>query len=330
MLRRIAPWDGSWLPDQTGRVAMVTGASSGVGLSVSEALAANGAQVLMACRDPAKAEEARRAVASAASDFEPEIVRLDLADLASVREAVEQAGELVDRLDLLINNAGVMFTPPARTVDGFEIQFGTNHLGHFALTGLAAELLLSAPAPRVVTVSSNVNKVGRIRWSDPNGERLRRYQPFGFYAQSKVANTIFALELDRRARAEGSTMVSVAAHPGMAPDTDLKRHTHPAAWKLLQRGLAPLCHSNEMAALPELYAAAMPDVRGGEFYAPRGLFEGAGAPKLVRARRVARDSAAGRRLWRMSEELTGVSYPSLAPVTSGSSGSAAHSNIEPS
>ena len=195
------PWSVADIPDQAGRTVVVTGATSGLGLASAKALAAAGARVLLAARNPAKAEGARDEVAAGATGPEPEVVVLDLADLESVRAGADDIAGRVASLDVLMNNAGVMALPLARTAQGFEMQLGTNHLGHFALTGLLLPQLLAAPAPRVVTTSSNMHKTGRMRWDDLQGER--RYRRWPAYGQSKLANLLFTYELDRRARVRG-------------------------------------------------------------------------------------------------------------------------------
>ncbi|MHB8693908.1 MAG: oxidoreductase [Solirubrobacteraceae bacterium] len=313
MRRRAEPWDETLLPEQAGRVIVVTGASAGLGLRIAEVLAARGAQVVMACRTESKAQAAHAAVRSAATGEQPELVRLDLADLSSVRTAAEQIAGAVEKIDVLINNAGVMFAPPGRTADGFERHFGTNHLGHFALTGLLIDRLLQAPAPRVVTVSSVAARVGAIRWQDPNRVHSRRSRPWTLYAQSKLANLLFAFELDRIARAGGSSLVSLAAHPGMSGHTDLLRDTSAAVAFGLRAISIGVTHEIPSAALSPLYASVMHGVHGGEYYGPDGPLQGRGLPHKTRARRIARDPVSGRRLWQLSEELTGVVYPSLAP-----------------
>jgi NAD(P)-dependent dehydrogenase (short-subunit alcohol dehydrogenase family) len=319
----VARWALEDLPDQTGRTVLVTGANRGLGLRSAEALAARGARVLMACRDPAKAAEAREQVAAAARGPAPEVVELDLADLASVRACAGKVAATVDRLDVLMNNAGVMAVPFSRTADGFELQLGTNHLGHFALTGLLLPVLRQARAPRVVTTSSNVHRAGRINWDDlvppgpaagtPAGERGYRRWPA--YAQSKLANLLFAFELDRRAGQAGSDLVSVAAHPGYAATHLLAvgaeqsgRPGRRLTGMLKSGSLRVLAQSDAMGALPQLYAATARGVEGGEYFGPDRLFELRGHPQRVGSSAAARDPETARRLWQVSEDLTGVTY----------------------
>jgi NAD(P)-dependent dehydrogenase (short-subunit alcohol dehydrogenase family) len=306
-------WTADAMPDQTGRTVLITGANSGLGLRSAEALAAHGARVLMGCRNEARGESARAEVAKVATGPEPVVVRLDLADLASVDAAAAEVDGTVEGLDVLMNNAGVMRIPLARTAQGFEMQFGTNHLGHFALTGRLLPALLRATAPRVVTTSSNAHKLGRMDWDDLNAER--RYRKWPAYGQSKLANLLFVHELDRRAQAAGTDLVSVAAHPGYAA-------THLQTAGLEQEGRKGrvfaaavafgnkvVAQSDAQGALPQLYAATMPDVAAGDYYGPDGLLEQRGHPKKVTGNARSVDLAAAHRLWQISEELTGVLYP---------------------
>jgi NAD(P)-dependent dehydrogenase (short-subunit alcohol dehydrogenase family) len=295
-----ASWTSADIPDQTGRTVLVTGANSGLGLVTSRALAAAGARVIMACRDTAKGDAVRPDGA--------EIRRLDLADLASVRSFATDFP--AERIDILINNAGVMAVPQRKTADGFELHFGTNHLGHFALTGLLLPRLLAVPEPRVVTVSSGFHYVGRMHFDDLN--RDRRYRRWLVYSQSKLANLLFAFELDRRARAERASLVSVAAHPGYAA-TNLQAAGPRMAGSALQERLAllgnkVLSQPAEMGALPQLYAAVAPEVRGGDFIGPDGFMQQRGYPRRVSASRAAQDTVVADRLWAESRRLTDVTY----------------------
>jgi NAD(P)-dependent dehydrogenase (short-subunit alcohol dehydrogenase family) len=304
------PWTADDIPAQEGRTIVVTGATSGLGLESATALARAGARVLMAARNAEKAERVRGEVAAVATGPEPEVVALDLADLSSVRDAAAAIAERAPRLDVLMNNAGVMALPKATTADGFEMQLGTNHLGHFALAGRLLPSLLAADAGRVVTTSSGAHKPGRMRWDDLQSER--RYQRWLAYSQSKLANLLFAYELDRRARAAKTALASVAAHPGYA-----STHLQAAAPEMsgsrlgvrLWDGLNRIAAQPATAgALPQLYAATMADVRGGEYFGPAGLFEMRGAPTRVESTRRSRDREDATRLWDVSEELTGVTY----------------------
>jgi NAD(P)-dependent dehydrogenase (short-subunit alcohol dehydrogenase family) len=303
-------WTASDIPSQDGRTVLVTGANSGLGLRSAEALAAKGARVLMACRNLEKAALAKEVVAAAASGPAPEVVALDLSDLDSVRTTADKLVGELERLDVLVNNAGVMAIPLARTAQGFEMQIGTNHLGHFALTGQLLPALLRADAPRVVSVSSNAHKFGRIDLDDLNFER-RRYFRWTAYSQSKLANLLFTRELARRAQDAGSTLIAAAAHPGYAA-TNLTQPGIGAMGSLVSRGIAVadriLGQSDAMGALPQLYAATMPDVGPDSYYGPDRFLEQRGHPKAVGRTAQAQDEAKARRLWTLSEELTGVTY----------------------
>ena len=285
-------WSTADIPSQAGRTVVVTGANSGLGLATTRALAQAGAHVVMAVRDPARGE---RAAATVAGDVE--VRRLDLADLASVRAfAAGWSGDL----DVLVNNAGIMMVPAGLTTDGFERQFGTNHLGHFALTAL----LLPHVTDRVVTLSSAMHRAGRIDLDDLNWQR-RAYSPTGAYAQSKLANLLFTLELQRRLTAAGSPVRSLAAHPGWAA-TELQGRTgNPLTDRAMRLGNALVAQSAEQGALPTL-AAAVRDLPGGSYLGPRGLGEWRGAPTLVGRTPAASDPDLARRLWTASAELTGV------------------------
>jgi len=305
--RSSAKWGASDIPDQHGRTAVITGANSGIGLEAARYLAARGARVVLACRDEGKAAAAAARIAAEVPGAEAATVALDLSSLESVRSAAAEIRSRYPRLDLLVNNAGVMMPPLGRTTDGFELQFGTNHLGHFALTGLVLPSLLAVPGSRVVTVSSNGHKVGRIHFDDLQWEH--GYRRMGAYAQSKLANLLFTYELQRRLAAAvpadgGGTTIAVAAHPGTS-DTALVRHL-PAIAQLGSR-LAPN-QGAAMGSLPTLRAATDPAVAGGDYYGPAGFGEFAGPPRLVRSSSRSHDEAAQRRLWAVSEELTGVTF----------------------
>jgi NAD(P)-dependent dehydrogenase (short-subunit alcohol dehydrogenase family) len=299
-------WTSDDMPDQAGRTVLITGANSGLGVRSAEALAAKGAHVLMACRNEAKAEIARRDVTAVATGPAPTVVRLDLSDLSSVRTAGKEVADTVERLDVLLNNAGVMAIPRETTADGFEMQFGTNHLGHFALTGLLLPVLRRAEAPRVVTVSSNSHRVGRMDWDDLQGEK--RYGKWRAYSQSKLANLLFMCELNRRASDAGVDLVSAGAHPGYAR-THLTDRTGARVWGIaVAIGNRLFSQSDAAGALPQLYAATMPDVKGGDYYGPDGFQQMKGSPHLTPTTPRARDEAAASGLWQLSERLTGVTY----------------------
>lgn len=303
-------WNAADIPDQTGRTILITGANSGLGLRSAEALAAKGARVLMACRNLTKAAAARDAVEAEATGAPPVVVSVDLSSLASIAACAEQLTAELDHLDVLMNNAGIMAVPQAKTVDGFESQIGTNHLGHFALTGQLLPLLLAAPEPRVVTVASNAHRFGRVDPEDLFFER-RRYARWAAYGQTKLANLLFSAELQRRAVDAGTALTAVAAHPGYAA-TNLT--SGPALGAALLKpffaiGDRLLGQPDHMGALPQLYAATMPDVRPDDYWGPDAFREQRGHPARVGRTDRARDEGAAARLWARSEELTGVTYP---------------------
>jgi NAD(P)-dependent dehydrogenase (short-subunit alcohol dehydrogenase family) len=302
-------WTAADIPDLTGTTVVVTGANSGLGLRSAEALAAKGAQVLLACRNAAKAAAALESVKAKASGAAPEVVALDLSSLASVRDCAAGLAERLEHLDVLMNNAGIMAVPKAVTVDGFESQLGTNHLGHFALTGLLLPTLLAAPAPRVVNVSSNAHRIGRIHLDDLFFEHTR-YSRWRAYGQTKLANLLFTSELQRRAVDAHTGLTAVAAHPGYSA-TNLT--SGPAAGAALLRPFLALGdklvgQADHMGALPQLYAATMPDVLADDFWGPDGFREQRGHPTRVGRSQRALDTDVARQLWERSEELTGVAY----------------------
>jgi NAD(P)-dependent dehydrogenase (short-subunit alcohol dehydrogenase family) len=289
-----ANWTAADLPRQDGRTILVTGANSGIGRVAARELGRVGARVVLAVRDPLRGEQA-----AATIDGETEVRRLDLADLASIRVF---ADEWDGAIDVLVNNAGVMATPELRTKDGFELQIGTNHLGHFALTNL----LLPHVRDRVVTVSSGAHRAGSIRFDDLTWER-GRYSRWRAYSQSKLANLLFTLELQRRLAAAGSDLRAVACHPGWAA-TNLQGRTGSTLQNaLLALGNRLVSQSGEMGALPTLYAATQ-DVPGGSYVGPDGFQEQRGHPRLVGRSKAACDEGTARRLWEQSEELTGTSF----------------------
>jgi NAD(P)-dependent dehydrogenase (short-subunit alcohol dehydrogenase family) len=285
---------------------VVTGANSGLGLVTARELARAGAQVVLACRNVAKGEAARREIEAAAPGAPVELEELDLASLESVREFAERYRAAHDGLDLLINNAGVMAPPRRRTADGFELQFGTNHLGHFALTGRLIGAMEGREDARVVTLSSHMHRTGRIAFGNLGGER--RYFRWSAYSQSKLANLLFALELERRLSAAGSTIKSMAAHPGYSA-TNLQSAAAPLVDRLLMKvGNVVIAQNDEMGALPTLYAATEPGLPGGTYAGPDGFTEQRGHPHVVSPNRAARDEGVARRLWEVSEEMTNVHF----------------------
>jgi NAD(P)-dependent dehydrogenase (short-subunit alcohol dehydrogenase family) len=293
-------WTAADLPTLDGRTVVITGANSGIGLVAARALGRAGARVVLAVRDTAKGEQA-----AATIDGDSEVRRLNLADLASIRAFADGwEGDL----DVLINNAGVMATPERRTADGFELQIGTNHLGHFALTNL----LLPRITDRVVTVSSGAHRMGRLRLDDLNWKR-GGYQRWPAYGQSKLANLLFTLELQRRLSEVGSSVRALAAHPGYAA-TNLQQHTESRLQDgLMAIGNRVLAQSDAMGALPTLFAATQ-DVPGASYVGPDGFAEQRGHPTLVGRSAAASDPEGAAALWTLSEELTGVRFPLAAGV----------------
>lgn len=290
----------------------MTGANSGLGLIIARELARAGAHVIAASRNVDKGAKAIEAIQLAHPKANVEVGQLDLASLASVRTFAQRFLAGHDELDLLVNNAGIMAAPHARTADEFELQFGTNHLGHFALTGLLMPAFKQRVGTRVVTVSSINHKVGQLRLDDLQGER--HYSRWGAYGQSKLANLLFALELDRKLKAARLPMISVAAHPGYSA-TNLQLSGPPLQERIALR-LANLfiAQSAEMGALPILYAATYRDLSGGSYVGPDGPAEMRGFPALVQPSARARDAATANLLWQISEKLTGVRYELLGPA----------------
>ena len=298
--RGIHRWDTKDIPRLDGRVAVVTGANSGLGLAAATLLSAAGARVLLACRNQEKAAAAAEAVGPDA-----EVVRLDLASLASVEQAAADVAGRTDRLDLLVNNAGLMAVDASRTEDGFETQFGVNHLGHFALTGRLMPLLLATPGSRVVNVSSMGHRAARaVDFDDLMFDR-RGYDRWKPYFQSKLANLLFTAELDRRLRAASAPTAALAAHPG-GTHTDLG-HEGSGFTNTGLRLLSRLAQPVTIGVLPIVRAAVDPQAQGGEFYGPQ--FLAVGYPVRETPSRRARDDRDARRLWDVSEQLTGVHFP---------------------
>jgi NAD(P)-dependent dehydrogenase (short-subunit alcohol dehydrogenase family) len=298
-----ATWTSDDVPGQQGRLAVVTGANTGLGFETAQVLAARGASVVLAVRDIEKGKRAAARIAGTAPGADVMVSPLDLASLDSIRAAADQLRARHPRIDLLINNAGVMFTPKQTTRDGFELQFGTNHLGHFALTGLLLEQMLPVPGSRVVTVSSLAHRIqARINFDDLQSERS--YSRVAAYSQSKLANLMFTYELQRRLSGAGTT-IALAAHPGLA-STELARNTPPITAFFYARVMS---QQAAMGALPTLRAATDPGVLGGQYYGPRGFLGTRGYPKLAKSSRQSHDTAIQRRLWAVSEQLTGVTFP---------------------
>jgi NAD(P)-dependent dehydrogenase (short-subunit alcohol dehydrogenase family) len=300
------------IPEQSGRVALVTGANSGLGFEVARTLALHGAAVVLGCRDREKGQEAAARI-SAAGARDPRVVELDLASLTSVRRAAAEIRSHHPRLDLLVNNGGVMHVVPyQRSADGFELTFATNHLGHFALTGLLLDRVLAADAARVVTVSSLAHKRGAAPVEDTPS--AAEYKPGKAYDQSKLANLLFTYELQRRFRAAGAAAIAVAAHPGIV-DTPLWRTSSSVERALVGRRLRIftfwLAQNAQAGAQPLLRAAVDDEASGGEYYGPGGWLEFTGQPARVGSSPASHDADAQRRLWTLSERLSSVHYPKL-------------------
>jgi NAD(P)-dependent dehydrogenase (short-subunit alcohol dehydrogenase family) len=297
-------WTTSHIPDQRGRTIVVTGANAGLGFQTARALALKGARVVLAVRDLGRGALAAERITAAYPRADVSLAQVDLSSLRSIRAAARGLLSDHERIDVLINNAGVVLTPRSTTSDGFELHFGTNHLGHFALTGLLLERLLPVPGSRVVTVTSLSYRMrAKIRFDDLQWER--RYSSFGAYAQSKLANLLFTYELQRRLA--GERTIAVAAHPGFA-NTDLARG-RPKSSRATKPLAALLLQKPDTGALPILRAATDPGVLGGQFFGPRGFGQTHGYPRIVGSNARSHDAQLQRRLWTVSETLTGVVYP---------------------
>lgn len=295
----------------TGKTAIITGANSGIGLEAAKVFADRGAQVVMAVRDTAKGEAARDLILNTNKEALVTVMKLDLADLASVRVFVESFKTHHDSLDLLINNAGVMTPPYSKTKDGFELQFGSNHLGHFALTGLLLPLLKNTPASRVVSLSSLAHKGASIDFDNLDGSK--GYKPMRFYGQSKLANLLFAQELDKRFKQNGLNSLSLACHPGISA-TNLFKFGKRDAPKLMKTLMHNFLQPPEMGALPTVYAATDLRLTGGEYIGPDGKGQRKGYPTLDTPHASAGDKAVSQKLWEVSEQLTGVKFEFNEPA----------------
>jgi NAD(P)-dependent dehydrogenase (short-subunit alcohol dehydrogenase family) len=294
-------WDAGNIPDQKGTVVIVTGSSSGIGYEAARVLANKGAEVIIAVRSLEKGDAAAAKIREKNNEVNVAVMKLDLADLTSVRNFADEFKGKYSRLDRLINNAGVMIPPYSKTADGFELQFGTNHLGHFALTAQLMGLLAATPQSRIVNVSSGAHKAGNIDFDDLNWEK-RKYSAWRAYGDSKIANLYFTFELNRRLKAAGSSLIVTAAHPGYTA-TELQR-TMPLA----AIANAIFAQDVSMGALPTLRAATDEAAAGGDYYGPDGLMEMRGWPVKVQSNELSKDEAIAKRLWEVSEQLTGVSF----------------------
>ena len=309
------PWTADDIPALGGKTVVVTGGNSGIGFEAARQMARKGAHVILACRDTGRAADALEQIRTLHPSASVEAMQLDLASLESVHRFARDFAAKSVPLDVLCNNAGVMAIPRRTTAEGFEMQIGTNHLGHFALTGLLLEPLLAAPAARVVNVSSTAHKPGRIDFDDLQGEKS--YRKWMAYAQSKLANLLFTYELQRRLEAAGARAVSVACHPGysatnlqaVGPQMSGSR----IAARLMDLGNRFFSQPAAMGALPTLYAATSPDARGGDYIGPDGFMENYGHPRKTSSTARSHDRAVASRLWEVSEQLTSVRYPLPAP-----------------
>lgn len=306
-------WTTADIPDLHGHIALVTGANSGLGLQTTRALAEHGAHVIMACRNLEKARQVEAEIKQTVPNAVCEVIALDLSSLASVRTCATTIAQMHEHLDLLFNNAGIMAIPRGETIDGFETQFGTNHLGHFALTGLLLPLLLSTPNSRVITTTSGARAAGHVKLDDL--QRQRSYGRWEAYGQSKRANLLFTFELQTRLAAIGTTTISVAAHPGFA-NTNLQStsaNLSNARFEGIMMSVvgSVFGQSALMGALPQLYAGTSSAIHGGELVGPGGLAEMVGYPKVIRNAAKEYDRPTAARLWDVSEELTGVTYEAL-------------------
>jgi len=304
-------WITKNMPDLTGKVIIVTGANSGIGFEAAKEFARKGAQTILACRSMDKARTALDRIKAEIPYALAEIIQLDLASLESVHNFVKEFKNRYNRLDVLVNNAGIMWVPYSRTVDGFESQFGTNHLSHFALTGLLVDLLLKTPNSRVVNVSSSGHRYGKMDFDNLMYEGGKNYSRYRAYGRSKLANLLFTYELQRRFEINGADAISVAAHPGSS-DTDLGRHVENKWYfRLLRPLLYKMIQSAAMGALSMIRAAVDPDVKGGDYFGPGGFMEQKRYPVVVKSNDASHNEADARQLWEVSEQLTGVCFAQL-------------------
>jgi NAD(P)-dependent dehydrogenase (short-subunit alcohol dehydrogenase family) len=301
-------WTINNIPNLTGKVIIVTGANSGIGFEAAREFIRKGATTILACRNMNKAQAALSKIQAEIPNARAEVMCLDLASLKSIHEFVEAFKARYDRLDVLLNNAGIMMVPYTQTEDGFESQLGTNHLGHFALTGLLIELLEKTPGSRVVNISSNGHRMGRMDFDNLLYKSKGSYSRVGAYGRSKLSNLLFTYELERRIEANGGNPIAVAAHPGLA-DTHLADHFWGGRLNGLSHAyLKAMAQDAAMGALPGIRAAVDPDVKGGQYYGPDGPRESKGYPVLVHSNQASHNEADARHLWQVSEELTGVKY----------------------
>lgn len=303
-----APWTTANMPDLTGKVILITGANSGIGFEAAKEFARKGATTILACRNMDKATAALEAIKQEMPDALADIMALDLASLASVRRFAAAFQANYERLDVLVNNAGIMMVPYGRTEDGFERQLGTNHLGHFALTGLLLDTLKKTQGARVVNVSSGGHRMGNVDFSNLMYEDGKGYSPIQAYGRSKLANLLFTYELQRRFEQAGIDAMAVAAHPGTS-NTNLASHmTEQRAFQLVMPLFERIVQSSDMGALPTLRASVDGAVQGSDYFGPKGFLEQSGYPVKVKSSNASHDVEDAQILWTVSEELTGVRY----------------------
>jgi len=304
-------WTTADIPDLTGKVIIVTGANSGIGFEAAKEFARKGAETILACRSMDKGQAALNEILAEIPDAPAEVMPMDLASLVSVNQFVDDFKAKYDRLDVLVNNAGIMMVPYATTEDGFESQFGINHLGHFALTASLIDLLLKTPGSRVVNISSTGHRIGNMDFDNLMYEGGNGYSPAGAYGRSKLANLLFTNELQRRFEASGVDAIAVAAHPG-GSNTNLASHLEDRwYYKLASPLLEQMMQSAAMGALPTLRAAVDPNAEGGDYYGPGGFMEQRGYPVLVQSNGASHNATDAKRLWQVSEELAGVTFEVL-------------------
>jgi NAD(P)-dependent dehydrogenase (short-subunit alcohol dehydrogenase family) len=301
-------WTTANIPDLTGKVVIVTGANIGTGYEAAKEFARKGAQTILACRSMQKAQAAVDRIRKKVPAALAEVMHLDLSSLASVHKFAEVFKSKYDRLDILVNNAGIMWLPPGKTEDGFERHFGTNHLGHFALTGLLIDLLQNTPVSRVVTVSSMGHRSGSMDFDDLMFDKAETYQRQKVYGRSKLANLLFTYELQRRLESANTDVIAVAAHPGMCKTDLLSKPESPLFFRLVMPLSGLFVQSAAMGALPILRASVDLEVRGGEYYGPGGKNESRGYPVIVQSNEASHNMEDAVRLWEVSQELTGIHY----------------------
>ncbi|MDG2049583.1 MAG: oxidoreductase [Myxococcota bacterium] len=311
------PWSTEDMPDLSDRHVVITGANSGIGFEAARLCAARGARVVLACRNEQKAQAALDQILDSTPSARAEFIPLNLASLASIHQCADRLNDRLGRIDLLFNNAGVMALPQTLTEDGFEMQIGTNHFGHFALTGRVLNAILIAPAGRIINVTSNAHKMGQINWEDIHGSS--HYRPWPAYAQSKLANLLFTYALQRRLASTQQSAIAVAAHPGYSatnlPFVTAQMNQSPFQEALVKLGNWLIAQDATQGALPMLRAATAPNSQGGEYWGPRGAFEMTGAPVEVTSASRSHSRADQDRLWQMSVEQTGVDFSVLSLPT---------------